>query len=86
MSKQEDFHRPEKPLGKTWEIDNIKESRNEKKIQYNSEVDNSVQNPAKLSNILDIIDDLKSSFFLLFWLKKETDRQIDRQTDRQTDR
>ena len=22
MSKQEDFHQPEKPLGKTWEIDN----------------------------------------------------------------
>ena len=22
MSKQEDFHRPEKPLEKTWEIDN----------------------------------------------------------------
>ena len=33
MSKQEDVHRPEKPLEKTREIDNIKGSRNEKKIQ-----------------------------------------------------
>ena len=35
MSKQENFHRPEKPLDKVQEIDNEAriESRNEKKIQ-----------------------------------------------------
>ena len=31
MSKQEDFHRPEKPLEKTWEIDN--EARISKKVK-----------------------------------------------------
>ena len=31
MFKQEDFHRPEKPLEKTWEIDN--EARRSKKAE-----------------------------------------------------
>ena len=33
MSKQEDFRRPEKPLEKTWEIDN--EARISKKVEMN---------------------------------------------------
>ena len=33
MSKQEDFGRPEKPLEKTWEIDN--EARISKKVEMN---------------------------------------------------
>ena len=31
MSKQEDLHQPEKPLGKTWEIDN--EARISKEVE-----------------------------------------------------
>ena len=59
MSKQEDFGRPEKPLEKTREIDNeariSKKAENAKNIQLKSEADNSVRDPAKLSNILVII-------------------------------
>ena len=56
ISEQDDFHRPEIPLEKKREIDNeanIKESRNEKKIQWKSEAHNSVKYLAKLPNILD---------------------------------
>ena len=62
MSKQENFHRPEKPLGKMQEIDNEAriESRNEKKIQQKSEAPNSVRHPAKLSNILGPMKDSRS--------------------------
>ena len=59
ISKQEDIGRPEKPLGKTPEIDNeariSKKAENAKNIQLKSEADNSVRDPAKLSNILVII-------------------------------
>ena len=47
MSKQEEFHRPEKPLEKTREIDN--EARISKKAEN---VHNTVVHPPKLSNIL----------------------------------
>ena len=60
MSKQEDFHRPEKPLEETREIDNeariSKEAEMKKEIQYKSEAHNSVRHPAELSNILDITE------------------------------
>ena len=61
MSKQEDFHRPEKPFEKTWEIDNeariSKEAEMERKFNRNQITPitqithNSVRHPAKLSNI-----------------------------------
>ena len=39
MSKQEDFHRPEKPLEKTWKIDNkakiSKEAKMKRKFNRN---------------------------------------------------
>ena len=59
ISKQEDIGRPEKPLEKTRENDNeariSKKAENAKNIQLKSEADNSVRDPAKLSNILVII-------------------------------
>ena len=36
MSKQEDFGRPEKPLEKTWEIDN--EARISKKVKMKKKI------------------------------------------------
>ena len=56
MPKQEDFHRPKKPLEKTREIDNeatiSKEAEMKKNIEQRSEAHNFVRHPAKLSNIL----------------------------------
>ena len=49
MSKQEDVRRPEKPLEKTWEIDDQAriskkaEMKKKKKNQQKSEADNSVR-------------------------------------------
>ena len=54
MSKQEDFHPPEKPLEKTREIDN--EARTSKeadmKTKFNRKAHNSMRHSAKLFNIL----------------------------------
>ena len=56
MSKQEVFHQPEKPLEKTWEIDNktriSEETEIKKKIQKKSEGHISVRHPVNLSNIV----------------------------------
>ena len=56
ISEQDNFHRSEIPLEKTWEIDNeariSKIAIKEKKIQQKSEAHNSVIHPAKLSNII----------------------------------
>ena len=56
MSQQEDFGRSEKPLGKTWEIDNeariSKKGEIKRKFKRKSEADNSVRHPAKLFNVL----------------------------------
>ena len=57
MSKQEDFHRPEKPLENTQEIDNeakiSKEAEMKRKFNRKSEARNSVRHTAKLSNVFD---------------------------------
>ena len=57
MSKQEDFHRPEKPLEKSREIDNeariSKEAEMKRKLNRNQKRI-TVRHPAKLSNILDL--------------------------------
>ena len=56
ISKQEDFHRPEKRLENTWEIDNeariSKEAEMTRKVNRNPEAHNSVRHPAKLCNSL----------------------------------
>ena len=61
MSKQEDFHRPEKMR----EIDNkariSKEAKMKRKFNRNQKLHNSVRHPAKLSNILAITT-------TLFWV------------------
>ena len=49
------FHMVEMLLVLPW-IENIRERRNKKKIQWKSEVDNSVNHPAKLFNILGSTD------------------------------
>ena len=53
VSKQEDFHWPEKPLEKAQEINN-ESSQNEKEIQQKSEANNSVRHPGKISNIFGV--------------------------------
>ena len=58
MSKQEDFHRPEKPLEKAREIDNkariSKEAEIKRKFNRNQKGMRSMRHPAKLSLIFSI--------------------------------
>ena len=58
MSKQEDFHRPEKPLEKTREIDNeariSKKAEMKRKLNRNQKPWDSVRYPAKLIDILGV--------------------------------
>ena len=58
MPRQDDLHRPEKPLEKTREIDNevriSKEAEMKRKFNRNQKrITSCVRDPAKLSNILD---------------------------------
>ena len=57
MSKQEDFHRPEKPLENTREIDNeakiSKGAEMKRKFNRKSEERISVRHTTKLSNVFD---------------------------------
>ena len=52
MSKQEEFHRPEKLLEKTREIDNEVKISKKAEMKRKFSRHNSVRYPAKLSNIL----------------------------------